>query len=411
MSEWKPRVVELTEQNTRKHENADKLSIADIDGFPVVFQTSEFTVPGLAAYFPEDTILNDGTVIRSKKLRGVLSIGMLTPLPEGRFPQFLNDDGKWKVGDDVTEFFNLTKVKEPDADLALETENESCPFRFPEYTDIESYQKYGFQTVTEWEDSENPENLSTEYNRVLVENRKSIFDGMDVTVTEKIHGANARYVYKDGRLWVGSRTNVKRYDPRSIWWRAAKHHELEKKLAQIPDVVVYGEVYGQVQNLKYGIEGEVRFRAFDAFSLKAGEFYDSEPFQALMENLDIPTVPILYQGPWTAEIEDMRNGKSILADHHREGFVIKPMFERFSDRFGRVILKAIGEEYREAKGKAARKGDERVVALRKQLEAYKALKAAAEVFVARVERGEVRSRKTYGAFKDALEEIQKAETP
>lgn len=409
MSEWKPRVVELTEQNTRKHENADKLSIADIDGFPVVFQTEAFEVPGLAAYFPEDTILNDGTVIRSKKLRGVLSIGMLTPLPEGRFPQSVGDDGKWKVGDDVTEFFNLTKVKEPDADLALETENESCPFRFPEYTDIESYQKYGYVSEAVVADSSyDPD--SGEAETVFERDRKSIFEGDHVVVTEKIHGANARYVYKDGRLWVGSRTNVKRPDPRSIWWRAAAYHELEKKLAKMPNIVVFGEVYGSVQNLKYGIEG-VQFRAFDMYSLVSGRYLSQYEIEALATNFDIPLVPVLYKGPWNEDVDDLRNGKSAIAEHYREGFVIKPSIERFSDRFGRVILKAIGEEYREAKGKAARKSDERVVALRKQLEAYKALKAAAEVFVARVERGEVRSRKTYGAFKDALEEIQKAETP
>lgn len=35
----------------------------------------------------------------------------------------------------------------------------------------------------------------------------------------------------------------------------------------------------------------------------------------------------------------------MLADHVREGMVVKPVHERFDDRIGRVVLKLHGEGY------------------------------------------------------------------
>lgn len=394
MSEWHPRVVRLTSENVRKHDNADKLSVADIDGFPVVFATTEFEVPGLAAYIPEDTVLPDGTVITSKKIRGIWSIGMLHPLPKG----------DWKEGDSVVKALGLKKREEADTKLSRDGEDESCPFDFPKYTDIESYNKYGYK------------NVSVEVNDgVHRYERVSRFKDMDVVVTEKIHGANARYVYKDGRLWVGSRERVKGKSPDSIWWKAAEYHKLEEKLKQLPNVVLFGEVYGGVQNLRYDLDREVRFRAFDMFDLTTGRYLDFQDFRERCVQLDIPMVPILYEGPWTPDIEKLCDGQSAIASHHREGFVIKPVVEQFDDRIGRLILKSIGNEYRQNKHKALTKENKlnqaknEIKRLNSLLELYRKLADEARTFVERCERGEVRSVRTYNAFKTCLQAVDEFE--
>lgn len=394
MSEWHPRVVKLSTDNVSKHENADKLSIANIDGFPVVFQTEAFQVPSLVAYIPEDTVMPDGTVIRSKKLRGVLSIGMLQPLPEGT----------WEEGQSVVEALNLKKVEEPDAQMEKEAGTEPCPFSIPAYTDIEAYQRYAYKNVFKGldESGEEPQPIYR---------RESIFAGKEVVITEKLHGANARYVYKDGRLWVGSKRQVKK-EGDCIWWKAAKKNDLATKLAAAPNMVVYGEVFGAVQNLRYGMgKGEVAFRAFDVFDLEAGKYLDYDDFVKFCDSLMIPTVPVLYRGPWNEEkIEGLEDGRSTLADHYREGFVIRPTTEDYDDRFGRVILKKIGSEYRENKGKSEKKNRKNLQSqlnyMTKLVELYKSLAEEAQVFVDRVEKGEVRSVKTYNAFKTHLTTIE-----
>ena len=60
------------------------------------------------------------------------------------------------------------------------------------------------------------------------------------------------------------------------------------------------------------------------------------------------TVPVLYRGPWHG-ISDwaLAEGQSTIADHIREGFVVKPVDDiLFCEEVGgRLILKLHGEGY------------------------------------------------------------------
>ena len=311
-SEHDVRVVEIGKVG--KHPNADTLSITHVDGRPVIFRTGEFEPGSKAVYRPVDRILPEEEKwawlkdrrIRAMRLRGIFSMGLLAPAPEGA-----------NVGDDVRAAMGIT-VYEPGAELSTNTDNERDPGFMPVYTDIESLRKY---------------------RRVFAE-----LD-CDVVATEKVHGANARYVYRDGRLWAGSRNNVKAPDRSSIWWRAAEDAKLEEKLRPVEGTVVYGEVYGQVQNLKYGVDG-VRFVAFDAYHPTTG-YLDYDQFQRLAWDLQLDAVPVLYAGPFSGLSDSLADGPTIVGNdaHYREGFVVRPVRELRDDRLGRVIAKLVGEEY------------------------------------------------------------------
>lgn len=162
-----------------------------------------------------------------------------------------------------------------------------------------------------------------------------------------VHNSNARYLVRDDRLWCGSRTGIKKQSDKSIWWSAAKHADLENKLKTIPNIAVYGEVYGQVQDLKYGVQSGVRFVAFDAMDTLSKRYLDTDQFLELMRQVDLPTVPILYRGPYSGLQDSLSNGKSVLANGVciREGFVIKPVVERYDIKLGRVVAKLVGEDY------------------------------------------------------------------
>jgi hypothetical protein len=64
-----------------------------------------------------------------------------------------------------------------------------------------------------------------------------------------------------------------------------------------------------------------------------------------MTHNNLPSVPILFQGPWDTSLLTYANGKSSIANHTKEGIVIKPVIERFDLTIGRVILKYISEAY------------------------------------------------------------------
>ena len=315
MSEFHVEVVEIGKMS--KHENADSLSVVHVRDYPVIVRTADFKEGDKAVYIPVDSVvppsdrfafLGEHRRIKARKLRGVFSMGLLVP-------------AEWymTVGENVAELWDIKKY-EPPEEFTMRGEDESPPGFIPTYTDIEGYRR--------WPD-------------ILKE-------GEPVIITEKIHGANGRFCWKDGRLWCGSHKNIKRRDPNNLWWKTAIQYGLEEKLSRPDGIVFFGEVYGSVQSLRYGHEkGKISLAFFDAFSVSAGRYFDADKFREECDRLGLPTVPLLACREWSKSCLDLAEGKSTMpgADHVREGIVIKPMVERFDDRVGRVILKHIGEGY------------------------------------------------------------------
>jgi len=110
-------------------------------------------------------------------------------------------------------------------------------------------------------------------------------------------------------------------------------------------LAVYGEVFGQVQNLKYGsTDGKIFFAAFDI--LRGNQWLDFDEAHAI--GAPLPWVPLVYRGPFDKEkIIELAEGDSSYpgANHYREGVVIKPVNERTDRRIGRVQLKVVGNRY------------------------------------------------------------------
>lgn len=323
MSEFHVVVVEI--KGFGKHPNADNLSITNVlGGYPVIFKTGQFQVGDKAVYIPVDAIcpttdprfafLGENNRIKARRLRGIFSMGLL-----------VEANPEWEVGQNVQNELGITKW-EPVDPITLGGENERDPGFLPVYTDIEGLRKYS---------------------HVLT-------DGEEVVLTEKIHGANSRFVWRDDRLWVGSHKCIKKPSDINMWWKLANRIKLAEKLSKFPGVAIYGEAYGQVQDLRYGCgQGEVNLVLFDAMDTKSFKYLDYDDLLALAKELELPTVPEVYRGPWhdTPETRALAEGKSILYPGNiREGFVVRPIKERFDSYIGRVVLKLVGEGYLTRKG-------------------------------------------------------------
>ena len=300
------------------HPNADKLAIVQVFGFSVCVNKADWKEGDLAAYVPPDSIVPntpefaflDGHMrIRAKKLRGIASFGLLVPAPS-----------EARVGEDVAERLGITHYEPPLN--ATQGDNESGPPGFcdPKF-DIENLRRYP----------------------------GVIPDGTPVQITEKIHGACARYTFREDRMWVGSRTGWKKESSDCLWWRAMKGApQIEAFCRANHGHVLYGEVFGQVQDLRYGSPNGVRFAAFDV-SLGNGVFIHAEQAVDMMDVHGVPKVPMLfYRMPYSFDFcAAAAEGESIVpgADHVREGCVVKPLTEMYSASVGRAIFKAVGGGY------------------------------------------------------------------
>ena len=185
-----------------------------------------------------------------------------------------------------------------------------------------------------------------------------LIEGEEVIMNEKVHGANGRFVFSNGRLYVGSRTKFRDPSGPGLWCDMARKYDLATILSYEPDLALYGEVYGYVQDLRYGLGTDQDLVIFDAMDTRTCVYYSWDQVVALVEHLNtflpesapkLKTVPVLYRGPWqgVAAHKHLAEGPSVLGAGAciREGGVIRPAAERFTDRLGRTILKIVGEGY------------------------------------------------------------------
>lgn len=309
--------VEVVPISLKPHPNADTLSIVEVFGYTVCVRTEDWRDQSMGAYLPPDSLAPDTPLfafldgkrrIKVKKLRGVMSQGLLVPAPAGA-----------ALGDDVAEVLGVTHYEPP---LPLSSGGEAelpPPGLHPSY-DVDTWYRY----------------------------RALFTPGEEVIATEKIHGASSRFVWQEGRLFCGSKNEWKRESDGNMWWRAARETPGLLAFCQAhPEVTVYGEVYGRVQDLHYGTKpGELRFAAFDL--LRHGQWLSHDEARALGAGL--PWVPVLFRGPYDEEaLRALADGPSTLpgANHLREGVVIKPAQERTAPEIGRVLLKIVSNQYLE----------------------------------------------------------------
>ena len=172
--------------------------------------------------------------------------------------------------------------------------------------------------------------------------------GEPVIVTEKLHGASSRAVWKDGIFYMGSRTRWLKPEAKNHWVRAFEAApQIAEWCAANPETVLYGEVFGPVQELKYGLK-EPKFAAFAA--LRGGEWINLPELYASLDRLYVYHPRVVYEGPYDREsIATVAEKNSYVPHapkgHMMEGVVIAPTVERRDDRIGRVCLKLISNRY------------------------------------------------------------------
>ncbi len=346
MSDFKVEVVPVTLQD---HPNADNLSIVEVFGYRVVVRTDEWRNRTSGTYIPPDSVvpatqefafLGDREKDRRvtvRRFRGVLSEGLLMPAPANA-----------RIGDDVSAVLGITHYEPPLTSSGTYGAAESPPLGVHPVYDLEHHKRYG--------------NL--------------LRAGEPVVISEKVHGTNAKYTFQNGRMYAGSRREWKRPNTATLWWDVLRMYpQIEELCRANPDITLYGEIYGDVQDLKYGCKkGETRFAAFDLYRGPASggrvrRFLDriasrlgyqpmprGSGFLPFYEALDlcmeaeVPWVPLIEVDDYDLEHTlSLVDGPTLVpnAFNLREGIVVRPITERTDPTIGRIHLKLISSAYLE----------------------------------------------------------------
>lgn len=351
---------------TAKHPNADSLSLTHVGDYCCIFRTEEYKEGDFAVYVPEEALVPErpewaflwahrtkdnkpvrekDRVVKAKKLRGIFSCGLLVKVPSMVITDPLKPFSPAEVGTDFAPILGITKYEAPEQ-VGGGGDNAPIPGWLPKFTEIENARGLLFNQsqVAALPEAQvfpgfNPNTIRADL----------LKPGEAVVITEKIHGANARYVYHDGQFYVGSHANVKSHDGTNWWTYVSMKLDMETRCKKCPGYVLFGEVYGQVQKgYEYGLKSPTLV-LFDAFSLKERKYVDWDFFVELCRELELPHVPILYKGPWESlkHAAQFADGPTILGNsaHTREGCVVRTNPERWDDTLGRMCLKVIGETY------------------------------------------------------------------
>lgn len=308
--------IEVVPIHLEPHPNADSLSLVRVfDHYVCSVRTEDWKDRTLGAYCPPDSVMPDLPEyaflkghfrIKAKKLRGVVSQGLLIPAPDGA-----------QAGDDVAEPLGI-KHYDPPIWFKMGEDGPPPPIAGPHY-DIENWFRYG--------------------NVIPV--------GTPVEISEKLHGTNFRVTWQQDKLWVAARSRYRKPSAASLYWQALDDNPWLAELVQSrPNAIFYGEIFGCVQDLKYGAPNQRLIRIFEVF--EEGRFLDVEQRNAILTEDRRP--PVLYTGPYAdRHVDENLNGPSIFpgAKNIREGIVIRPLAELFNESIGRVILKAISPLYLE----------------------------------------------------------------
>lgn len=308
--------VEVVPVNLEPHPHADALSIVKVYDYTVCVRTEDWKDITKAAYIPPDSIVPDNelfaflkgnTRIKVRLIRGIVSMGLLIPAPANA-----------EIGHNVADILGITHYEPPLQNGLDESSAEPPPSGIisPIY-DVENMLRFA--------------NLFQEDEFVYI--------------TEKIHGVNARFVWHENRMWCGSKEEWIKKSENNMWWCALLQNTwIEKYCKKHPGHIVYGEIFGSVQSLKYGEKkGHYKIRVFDIFI--KGQWLPTESLFAIKEIQTVPLIGIFQFN--LKKLQGLAEGNSLIegAANIREGIVVRPKNERTTMEIGRLQLKIISNYY------------------------------------------------------------------
>lgn len=314
-------------------ENADAIELARINGWQCVVKKGEFAPGDLGVFFEIDAIPPETELfaflwknevprpatfrIRTMKLRGALSQGLLMPLTA--FPEVQG----LPEGENVTELLGVGKYEPPiPAGMG--------DFRAP------------FPPLLSKTDEARVQSMPA----VLEELR-----GLPYVITLKCDGTSATYLIdpRDGQFHACGR-NHSITEGENHYWRVARKYDLEAKLKARPNLAIQAEVVGPgIQKNRLGLK-ELELRIFDVWDILTHKRLPHAEAREILAELGLPVVDTVEEGESFAHTQEsllaLAEGLYPGTQNEREGIVIRPKTERHSEVLaGRLSFKAISNRF------------------------------------------------------------------
>lgn len=272
----------------KQHPNADKLDIAVIDGWQLVTaKDNNFKTGDIVVYFEIDSWIPTeiapflskgkepreyngvkGERLRSIKLRGELSQGLILPLS---IHSAIEDADESNIGYDVSEILNIQKWERPmNPQLAGQAKG-----YFPSFirkTDQERIQNH--------------------FKRMTVEHFDDTYE-----ITLKVDGSSMTVFVKDGEYGVCSRNlelKINEGNVDNAFIKKAAELDLKSKLlAYGKNIAIQGELWGSGINGNWENINHHEYSVFDIFDIDNQKYLPAHDRKRICEDLNLQHVPVI----------------------------------------------------------------------------------------------------------------------
>lgn len=309
---------------------ADAIDVARVKGWDVVVKKNEYQEGQLVVYYEIDSFLpvkpefeflrkssykklstgEEGFRLKTIKLKGQISQGLITPLPAGI---------EAKEGDDLTAMLGITKYEPP---IPAQLSGEIAGL---------------FPSFIPKTDEERVQNITEEALPELYE--------QSCYITEKLDGTSYTIFYVDGKVGVCSR-NYELKDGSNVYWQITSKLKLVEKLKALnKNIALQGEIIGPgIQKNIYNLK-EISAFFFTGYDIEEKRRMSFEELSKVLNQLELVSVPVTsfhYVLPPYNLVDTMlelANDKSLLCSSaDREGIVVRGLNKQFS-------FKAISNAY------------------------------------------------------------------
>ena len=255
-------------------EGADLIEVATVLGWNIVVKKNEYKEGDLCCYIQIDTVVPELPEyeflrerkfrVRTIKLRGQLSQGLIVPLPKG----------KWDEGDDATEVIGVKKYEKPDNNPER-IERPKAPKLW--YKKIIYFLKYNY--IYKWFPnllpklrSPFPKELVSITDEERIQNIPKVLEqykGKEFVVSYKLDGSSITIIHNRGKFRICSR-RFELHDKKNDWYKVFESVNFKDEILKLVkhfntnNIIVQGEAIGKFNGNHHNLQKE-QIRLFNIY--------------------------------------------------------------------------------------------------------------------------------------------------
>lgn len=284
-------------------EGADKIETATVLGWQIVVKKGEYQVGDLCGYIQIDTVVPERPEfeflrerkfrVRTIKLRGQISQGLVVPLPPG----------KWKEGDDLTEVLGVKKYEKPDNNPEEKPRVPKVWYKKWLYLFKYNILYKAFPKLRRASRSPFPKHLVPITDEERIQNMPQVLEqyrGKEFVVSYKLDGSSITIIHSKvlgrSKYRICSR-RFELHDKKNDWYKVFTETNFQAHIQKLVklygnDVIVQGEAIGKFNGNHHGLKND-EIRLFNIYV--NGKRLNQREFIKVCVDNDIPHCPLFKE--------------------------------------------------------------------------------------------------------------------